>query len=240
MILVAHERGSKELLPLIRQIGIKAELAHLPFGDFSFSGNGPKGEIYVGIERKTLHDLLNCIDTSRYSAHQKPGMDVLYSIKYLMVEGIFKAHDKGWLMEGNQQGQFWICKPGGRPVLYSKLRRYMFSVGHSGVTVTQTRDMYQTAYDVCELYHYWNKPWEDHTSMLEMPKIVLPSIAGKPRLVRKWAADLDGIGAKLSEEAGRKFKTGAKLAAASVEEWQEIPGVGRVTAERVWKEIREI
>lgn len=238
MILVAPEIGSKELLPYIKKIGVPAEIQPLPYGDFCFAGNGPHGEIYIGVERKTLHDLLHCIDDARYGGFQKPGMQLLYTVKYLMVEAIYKPKEDGLLMEGNEKGQYWICRPGGKPVLYSKVRRYLMSASLSSVIVTHTRSMFETAYDLCEMYHYFNKRWDEHTSMLEMPKAIIPSITGKPSLCLKWAHDLDGVGLKYSLEAEKLFRRKARLLANSEEsDWMKIKGIGAPTAMKIIKEI---
>lgn len=240
MILVANDTGSKELLPIIQRLGVPAELCELPFGDFAFEGNGPKGPIAVGVERKALHDMLHCIDDARYSAHQMPGMREMYQKSYLMVEGLWRPHDpEGWLMQFHPSSQKWAyCNPGGRRVLYSKLRRYLFSVSLSDVTVMFTRDQFQTAYDVVELFHYFSKSWQNHTSLLEVQKLNIPNLGGKPSLVRRWASDLEDIGVKYSLEAERMFKHPINLAQASEFEWMRIKGIGVRTAQKIVREIQ--
>lgn len=238
MILVAHEKGSKELAPLIRQIGVQAEVVKLPFGDFAMEGNGPTGPISIGIERKTLHDMLACIEDGRFSGHQKVGMEQLYNVKYLAMEGVWKPHEKGFLMEGNDKGAYWICKPSGKPVMYSKLKRYLLSVQQSGVTVTVSRDMFQTAYDICEIYHWWQKPWAEHKSMLQTQTIIIPSLMGKPNLVRRWAKELPGVSETIMDRMGQKFKLPVDLALADIPTFMSIDGVGSVKAEKIFKEIR--
>lgn len=237
MILVSREVGSKELLPLIQKIGVKCELTGLPYGDFAFDGNGPGGPISIGVERKTLHYMLHCIDDSRYSSHQLPGMRSLYSASYLILEGVWKAHEQGFLMEGYPNGTYGHCKYRGRPVMYSKLRRYLFSVGAAGVNILYSRDMFQTAYDICELYHYYQKRWEDHTSLIGTQELAIPSLLHKPSLLREWAARLPGVGVKLSMEAERVFSSAGKMAASEENAWLRIPGVGVKTARQIVREI---
>ena len=55
MILIDSRIGSAELAPLISTPNI---LCQLEFADFTFSGNGPAGQVAVGVERKTIMDLL--------------------------------------------------------------------------------------------------------------------------------------------------------------------------------------
>lgn len=237
MILVAHEKGSKELAPLITKYGVKSQITTLPFGDFAFDGNGPTGPVSIGVERKTLHDLLSCIDDARYGGFQKVGMEELYGIKYLLVEGMWKPHDQnGYLMEGNYKGQWWMVKP---YTMYSKMRRYLFSVAHAGVTVIYTRDMEQSAYDLCEMYHYYQKPWDKHTSLLQIPTPHIASLMSHPSVCQYWAFALKGIGQQYSEEAARLFNhTPLKLALSNMEDWTKIRGVGKTIAAKVLRQIR--
>jgi ERCC4-type nuclease len=245
MILVDSRKGSAELLPLIKRLGgVQAELSSLPFGDFTFEGNGPRGVVSIGVERKTLHDILNCIDDSRFSGHQKVGMIPLYAKSYLLVEGMWRPHDQnGQLMEGfrtkDGKVQWGFCRYLSRPVMYSKLRRYLFSVAMSKMEIMYTLTPEHTAIDVAELYHYWQKRWQDHTSMLQVQEMALPSLGEKPPLVREWAARLTGIGVKHSLDAQRIFKTGGRLANADERQWLQVPGVGVKTALSVVKEIWE-
>jgi ERCC4-type nuclease len=239
-ILVSAE--SRELESLLRARGISVQREALAFGDACFEGNGPQGTMLIGIELKKLHDMLTCIDDARYSAHQRTGMAQMYRVSILNLQGLWRPHDQSdLLMEGHiaRTGELvWAyCRPAGRTVMYSKLRRYLFSVTLSGVHVTYTRDVAHTAQDIIEWYWYFQKKWRDHTALLEMQKLNIPSLTGKPSLVRRWAADLEGIGVKLSDDAARIFKRPITLATADEVDWVRVPGVGVKTAQSIWREI---
>src|SRR5678815_3604799 len=123
MIYVAHEKGSVELIPQLQKIAgpaIGVEKEHLPAADFCFEGNGPNGPVTVGIERKTLHDMLNCIEDNRYN-DQRIRMKQLYDIQVLMVEGHWRPHKpEGYLMEGFSDGLSWgYAKHRSQRTLYS-------------------------------------------------------------------------------------------------------------------------
>lgn len=241
MILIDSRVGSRELAPYISKNSIKIELCTLPFGDFAFTGNGPKGPISVGIERSTIHDFLHKIDDARYAGHQRIGMSQLYGSSILIIEGHWKPHEDGWLMEGFNGGNSWgYCKYRSKYTLYSKLRRYLFSVSLSGVTVLYTRDIFHTAYDICELYHWYQKKWNNHTALLEVQKPNIPSLSGKPSLARRWAHAITDIGVKISEDAERLFKNGKALGNSSEADWLKLPGVGETTAKKIVREIRGI
>lgn len=242
MILVDVARGSAELKPYVRALGLRCETTSLQYGDICFEGHGPDGMMGIGIERKRLHDMLACIDDARYTGHQRIGMRHLYRVSILLIEGLWRPHDQtGVLMEGfiNKDGKLaWAeCRYRSSRVAYSKLRRYLFSVGLGGVHVCYTRDIEHTAYDIHEWYHYFQKDWWKHTSLLEMQKLHLPSLLHKPPLVRRWAADLEDVGIVKSEAAQRLFKKPITLATAEESDWLQIPGVGVKTAQSIVREI---
>lgn len=249
MILVDSRSGAESnkdettvdrMIHYVRKIGVNCEKGTLEFADAAFEGNGPDGRIMIGIERKSLHDMLNCIDDSRYSAHQKVGMMPMYKVSILMLEGVWKPHDPdGWLMEGfNGGSSFGMCRYRSRQTLYSKLFRYMLSVSMSNVIVIQSRDLWHTAYNICECYHYFQKQWDDHTSMLETQKLQIPDMRIKPPLVRKWAADIEYIGVKMSLKAEELFRTPIRLANSDEMDWLKIPRLGVQTARKIITEIR--
>ena len=59
MIYVDNRKGSKELFPLF-PMG-SAELTHLEYADFMFTGHHSDGDIIIGIERKRIGDFVNCM-----------------------------------------------------------------------------------------------------------------------------------------------------------------------------------
>ncbi len=240
MILVDSRVGSRELLPLIKQLGVKAELSELEYGDFCCNGNGPKGQICIGIERKTLSDILQCIDDARYAAYQRPGMARMYDKSILMIEGSWRPREDGILMELFRGLKWGECRYRSQRVMYSKLYRYLLSMTMGGVIITYSRDMEHTAFNVCEIFHYFSKKWEDHTSLIELQTLNIPDMRGKPTLVRKWAAQITGVGVKLSQEAETYFKKPLVLANSSESDWIKLPQVGAKTAMQIIREIRGV
>lgn len=239
MILVDSRKGSVELIPHIKKLGVPVEAAQLMYADAAFEGNGKKGKVIIGVERKTLHDILNCIDDSRYGAHQRPGMARMYGVSILALEGGWKPHTlSGTLLELFRGVAWGDCRYRSQRVMYAKLFRYMLSIGLSGVIITQSWDLEHTAYNIVECYHYFQKRWEDHTSLLEVQKFAIPDMGGKPSLVRRWATQLEDIGVKYSLEAERLFKTPIKLAQSEESDWLTIKGIGIGTAQKVIREIR--
>lgn len=247
MILIDSRAGNvryrdhcKELVAHIQRIGVKAELAQLEFGDACFEGKGPEGStIQVGIERKQMGDMLNCIDDARYAAHQRPGMLNMYNQSILMVEGIWRPDkESGYMMELVASMTWRPYRYRSQMVRYSKLFRYLLSVQFGGTTVIITRDIEHTAYNICECYHYFQKRFEDHTSLLEVQRLNIPELRGKPSLVRRMASQLEGVGVKHSMAAEKLFDTPFDLISADESQWMRVDGIGAKLARAIVKSIR--
>ncbi len=228
----------KEMLAFIQRAGVKAAISSLEFGDACFEGNGPQGRIMIGVERKTVSDMLSCIEDSRYSAHQRPGMHQMYQQSILIIEGVWKPDvHTGYLMELINTLTWRPVRHKTQMARYNTLFRYLLSVQLSGVAVIWSRDMEQTAFNICETYHWFQKPWDQHTSLLEMQKLNLPALNGRPSLVQRWAGELDGVGVKHSQDALKIFKTPYDLARSDETEWVKLPGIGAKLALSIIKQI---
>lgn len=248
MILVDYRKGGeapgkstpRDMVDCLTRLGVRAELGDLAFGDIAFEGLGPDGPIYIGIERKTLHDMLNCIQNATLSGHQLIGMQQMYDVRVVLLEGYWRPHDpEGWLMEGYRGGTSWgQLRSRGRPMTYSHLYRYLISLSLSGAIVMYSLNVFHTCMNIVEWYHYCQKPWRKHTSMMQMRHLAIPTLQAKPPLIRRWAADIEDIGVTISERAARHFRTPIQMAQATEVEWQQIPGIGKATAQKIVREIQ--
>ena len=110
MILVDPRAGSRELIPLLeaygspRRIPVQLAAEEMPAGDFLFEGNGPYGRVRVGVERKTIPDLINSRDQGRLMGTGKsPGqvhkMMEQFDYSWLLVEGIWRGNPETGLLE---------------------------------------------------------------------------------------------------------------------------------------------
>lgn len=236
---IGSGKGATDLVPYLQRLKATVEKAHLDFGDAACEGNGPSGHILIGFERKTLSDMLNCIDDARFAGFQNVGMKQLYQVRVLIVEGVWRADFKtGYLMECIGALRWVPFRFRAQFTRYSKLFRFLLSVQLSGVVVIQTRDIEETAYNIYEMQQYFNKKWDDHTSLLEVQKLAIPAMNARPSLVRRWASDLTDVGVKYSMEAEKLFKSPIALAKADESAWLRIKGVGVKTAQQIVREIQ--
>ena len=61
---------------------------------------------------------------------------------------------------------------------------------------------------------------------------------GKASDVRRFAYGLDGVGWERSGAVEGHFKTVEEAVMAPVEEWQKVPGFGRVLSNKIWHRLR--
>jgi ERCC4-type nuclease len=253
MIAIDTRTGSKELAPLFRPYGIPIEVRKLDFGDLAFEGNGPRGRCMIAVERKTITELVQSIESRRLSGHQLPGMADAYDYCYLVIEGMWRPGTQGELIVGHGTldhgrtfGGTW--SPGyGQGIGYRAVDNYLATMElHAGVIFRRTLTPIETVAITVDLFHWWNdKPWEKHSAHLG---VYAPAVAltGRSRLnlVRreiplreKWAMQIDGIDMVIAERAAARFESAWALAAGTAADWQEIRGIGRPTAQRIVRDI---
>lgn len=252
MIVVDKAVGSFELQTLIQRYGVPCEKVALDAADAAFEGHGPSGPTMIGVERKKVQEALDCVETGRLGGFQMMKMRKMYGFRFVIIEGQWKpwpAH--GSLMQGHPKpdGTVWWTEKGprGKVESYAKLRRYLFSLTMAGAHVMYTHDILHTAYDICELYHWFQKPWDSHTSMQQVfsghygaaPQelAMIPTITSRPSVTRLWALALEGIGQKMSADIERAFPSPRALANADESEWVRVPGIGLKTASNIVRQI---
>ena len=105
MVTVDPRSGSAEIKPLLDSLHLKTELRMMPAADFAFDGDGPKGKSRIGIERKTVKDLLACMRDNRLVGVQIPRLVLHYDVRYLLIEGMVRANPRDNLLEQAYQAK---------------------------------------------------------------------------------------------------------------------------------------
>lgn len=238
MILIDSRQGSKEFVDLIAA-SYSPTLCTLEFADFAFTGNGPDGDIFIGVERKTIPDLTASIRSGRFQAHQLPGMIKDYDRVYLLIEGITKPNDEGFI--SSLVGRQWKTYPNAlqdRELagLTTTLEEF------AGVRIIYSRFPRDSANRLQWLYSYWQKSYHSHTAHLAVKKI--SGIGHKidlvsPNLITRVLAQLPGVGIKKARDVSKRIHTISQMASAPEEVWESIPGIGKKTAQKIVKSIQE-
>lgn len=226
-ITVDDRVGAKELadeLPL-------SIVARLPYGDFSWVGNGPDGsELEIGVERKTIPDLMDSLRSNRLVGHQLYGMLRYYNVVYLVIEG-YVAVEKDHMKWFNMHTDY--------PMKYSEYYSRLLSICHQlGVTVVSTADRRTTVAWLWATYSWWTtRKWEEHES-IKGAYVKRYWDIDEPSPVKRFAEEFDTIGPVLASRLEKRFKSILKLSMASVDDIMEVEGIGRKTASYIYDTIR--
>lgn len=251
MILVDYRSGSVELIPLLQMLKLDVEKATLPYGDFSFMGNGPGGlPIPVGIERKALRDWIDSFYSGRYPGHQLPGLlDPAqgYKVMYVILEGVWRMNQEtGFIQVPGGGKKHWVDLNIGtqstpKNMMWRELESMLVTFEMKGGTMfRKTNNKAETSKFLATLYHWWvGKDWDEHKSHLRFhTETADPQILVKPSLCRQVAATLPGVGWTKSANVAGHFKTVYAMVQASEKDWTQIDGIGKSMAKKLWHHLR--
>jgi ERCC4-type nuclease len=231
-----NARG-QEIFSALRFLHLPVDKTRLEFGDAAFIGEGPRGKVMVGVERKTIRDLMNSFVSKRLQTTQLPGMAKAYDYRWLVVEGLWRP---------SQDNIIEIWRGGGwRPaecrLPYHVIEQFLFSVEvNGGCWVRHTHNIRETALFLSNLFQWWGRTWDEHRSMNVIDKglPVNRALLVKPTFARTVAATIPGIGWEKSKGVVRRFGTVEKMATAGEKEWMEVPGIGKKLGARIPKLMR--
>lgn len=240
--------GSKELIahPPLDTLG---ELTTLASGDVCFSGNGDTGPLLVGVEVKSIFDLMTSLQDGRLRATQLPSLAAAYDVRYLLYYGHTRANpDSGALQVGRVWGQkhhddretvAWSDYGfGPRPLSYGYLEGFLASPAFTSlnVLVKQVPDAPTAARWLGWLHHTWTKPWDAHTCMQAFDRSHSPPRQGmdkRTHLRATIANDLPGLGYKRAVAAAYHFDSVRAMVNADEKAWAEVEGIGKVIAKSI-------
>lgn len=239
-ISIDDRSGSVELYHMF-PAGTPVEVARMEFGDFAFVGNGEEGPVFVGIERKTVRDLLNSITTGRLSGHQLIGLLDAYRWVYLIVEGMWRFNPDSGILE-DRKGMSWSpVQLGSRRYMAREMVGYLNTMAvKAGVIILYSKDKRETVQVVTSIYHWWQKGWEEHSSHLSRNKAGSTREVSliRPNLVRRAAAELEGVGWVKSKSVADTFPTLQDMVEADVKDWLKIEGIGKKLSQQIVNEIK--
>lgn len=243
MILVDDQSGSKDLFPYVNKLTTSVLLTRIdpPFGDIAWYGNGPEGPLRVGVEYKTIDDVLDCIDTGRLAGHQIIGMTQNYDRRYLLVEGRIRVdRDTGIIQKWRADCWQDILKQG-RGFLYRDLEHWYTTLEEQAqFRVVKTFDKHESARWVWTKYTWYTKEWSDHTALQKFYVAPLPNVVfTKPGVIRRVANQLSNIGWDKSITVEARFKSVREMINANEQTWAGIDGIGKTISHRIVAEVSE-
>lgn len=220
MILIDDRAGSSDLVqPLIRA-GYPVEVVRMDYGDVAFVGKGPKNtELHIGIEFKTMGDLVSSVRTGRLAGHQLQGLRDTYDYAWLLIEGSWRADEVGRILT-RKPGRGWRPLRGGMNA--NELEKHVHTLHLCGGLIPRFTDSRADSVRfVGTLYRWWTDTSLDrHTSHIAVhtPPTLVPLSP-----FRQAACMWPGIGVKTSRAVEQRFG-GSILRAASgtVRDWADI------------------
>lgn len=222
--------GSEELAAPLKRMGIRTSLGTLDCADVMWQGNGPAGEVTVGVERKKLSEILTCFGDSRFVSRQLPKLLQTYNVAWLLIEGTYGVERDGRLKQGFTFGPR-------RAHSFEAFAGFQLTLAQkAGLRIVRTASFTETVWWLHTAYRWWQKPWEKHQSAYALDTVQVPydpSITRQPSLVRLMAAQLPGVGWQRSEQVAKHFASVREMVEAGWRTWAKIDGIGEVTARRI-------
>ena len=236
LVLVDDRAGSRDLAPYIPN----SILVRLEFGDVAWSGNGPDGTVQVGAEVKKVGDLVQSITTGRLMGHQMPGLVKEYDYTYLIIEEMWRCGREN-AIEVWKQGRWTEARTG--RLGWTAVQGIICSLEHMlGVTTKVVGSTSEAGELIRSLARWWGKPWEGHHSHKVIYTGARAKVAlreGKVSFTRKVASILPGVGVDRSSAVEAAFPTVEEMVLAEIEEWEQVPGIGKVTAKLVMEALHD-
>jgi len=246
MISIDDRQGSAQLFPLLQRLGCRVSLTRMDYGDVAWTGQGANGEpVSVGVECKSLDDVLACIISGRFAGHQLPGLIQCYDHVWLLVQGEWRARFRDGVLEQHRQGRnggmFWMEAGGGqRRWMHRDLEAWLMSMQiMGGIRVKHVPDWEAGAQWLKTAYNWFQKgEHQSHMVMYGGKELYADqALLARPTLARRIAKELPGIGVKRSAEVARHFHTLQEMVDADIKEWMQIEGVGKGIASKIYKAI---
>lgn len=217
--------------------GTGRQLSRLNSGDVLISGNGPTGPTIIGVELKSIPDLLSSLDNGRLQATQIPAMVDDYDHCWLLYYGLHRPNAEGQLevLHTNSRtgGRYWgVHAVGRKAVPYGFLRSATIELQVLGFHVDHVASIEEAAQWIGCMYRWWQKPWSDHklfrTFDNSTAKIRLPGTTDdspeRKRLIQRaeMVARLPGIGHEKALALAEKFGSVREMINAGPERWAEV------------------
>lgn len=239
VILIDDRAGSIDLAdtPALRGQHV---LTRLDSADVCWQGNGPEGAALIGIEVKTVSDLLQSSSNGRLQARQLPAMMRDYSYSWLLYYGEWRAGGQGQIEYRKEGDRYWRAyRQGKRELPAAYIDSFLMTVQMSGVRVQHCQSLNAAAEWLACAARWWAKPWSAHRGMQtfdnsrELAHSLMPGMDDGMMLRARVAAQLPGVGYQRACQVARHFPSVRAMVAAQRAEWQKVEGVGKVIAATV-------
>lgn len=246
MLLIDDRAGSKELLPYFAGDD-NCVSCILDAGDVCVPGNGPIGDVLVGVEVKKIADLLSSETTGRLAGTQMPKLLVAgYEQIWILVIGHYRPGPKGELQVKNDSG--WRnYSVGSRIIPYSYIEGFLIELSaFFGVQTKVVSSNLEAVWWIKVLEHWWSKPWDKHKGMKKFDRShgmkagMIDLNDPKYRLLMQIAETANSfptVGWERAWAIAHCFASPFAFMSATPSQLEEVPGIGKVLANSIHRSI---
>lgn len=240
---------------LVKCLGEKGVVTDIEAGDYVFIGKGLKGngvDGTVGLEHKKSGDLAECIVHSSRHLDQLRRMRTYYDEVGLLISDVIVPNPDNGLASTrlrSKEGklEYRAVVPPSSPnatISYSRYQKHLYTLERCmGVRVYECGGQVLAAQKILLLADWWQTPLEKHSSWLVeyKPQTLIPFGNARASLVRRLAAELNGVGVVRSANVEQKVRelgiSARNMMGWSEEQWMEVEGIGKVTAKGIVEEL---
>lgn len=227
-----------------------AELCRLDSADALILGVDDTGAPtrLIGVEVKSLSDLLSSLDTGRLQAAQIPAMLAAYDESWLAVYGRWRAApDGGGGLEAldGRSGAWRAVRLGSRAIPYGFVEKRFLAIAAVGVAVRTFDTLAAVAAWIGELASWSAKRTAAHKTFHTFNRAGAPMGGGliqmldpAVKLRAEMLSRLPGVGFERAVAAAQHFPSVAAAVNATEEEWMEVEGIGAVIARAICESVR--
>lgn len=217
-------------------------LTQLNSADVMFAGNGPTGDVLVGIEVKKLGDALQSMQNGRL-VKQLGEMIEDYDVRMFLLEGHLRCSRTGVLQhfvrrqtKTGKWEEFWCDAYFGnrQTIMYSHFMTWVMSLClGTGTWLLPSTGREETAQMIKAVQAFFDKPFAEHASLKVFDDSQTPGLM-VPSVTMKVARDLaEGVGWEKAAAAADHFKTVKRMVTAAETDWLEVDGFGKELAKRM-------
>lgn len=243
-------------------------LTTLPAADFAFTFSGPENlPALMGIERKTITDMMSSIRLQRLSGEQIPKLlDHYQSHVFIVLEGIYRINTQTgyleWPRRDSNGKRVWVpIKLGKYPMYGAEVVNALNTIQlKTPIKIWRTGTPEETVDWVVGLWDWGQKDWDSHSAHVGIHTPSEYVTVGKASTVRRVSYALNKVGWELSGILEQNFRNVPEMIGVKelipfeehVKTWERckptIPesavsgkrksGFGKVLAAKVLRELR--
>lgn len=243
-ILIDSRIGSRDLADH-KSLAGKCVLQILSSADVAFVGNGSKGLCTIGVEVKSVEDLISSLISGRLQDEdgQLDRMSREYDHCYLAVYGCRRVSDDGRVEAKSHEKKRWRYPKGDRRARNLRyIENQLNGISVCGFHVREFLNKDYLAYWLESLHAWWCRSWDSRQTVGGLPQSASSTYKGGrrsgSRAVFAAAQTIPGVGTIIAERASKVFGSVAEMADSEKSDWERLDGISKTTAHWICRYLR--